>query len=112
MARAPALPFDMALGRSGIWDLNFNKVGETFEWEGYQGTGFNPGGSDIADTDKVKYDITILAPAGSKGIYIEEDTFSGFGEREWLLPRGQKFKVLEFDEDARSCTILLINDWD
>lgn len=109
MVKAPELQQDTCFIRAGAWKLDFNKIGEIFEWEGFAGITYNNRPVNLGH-DSLAYNITILAPKGIKGVRLSKQFDGLVGEREWLLPRGQKFHVLEFDEDAHTCTIELIID--
>lgn len=109
MVKAPELQQDTCFIRAGAWKLEFNKIGEIFEWEGFAGITYKNRPVDLGH-ESLSYNITILAPKGTKGVRLS-DQFDGITpEREWLLPRGQKFRVLEFDEVEHTCTIELIID--
>ena len=107
MAKAPALQQNTCFLRAGAWDLLFNKVGKIIEWDGFAGISYKDRPVDLGH-ESLSYNITILAPKGAKGIRLSKQFDAITGEREWLLPRGQKFRVLEFDEEAHTCVIELI----
>ena len=107
MAKAPPLQQDTCFIRAGAWNLYFNKVGEIFEWDGFAGISYKNRPVDLGH-ESTAYNITILAPKGTRGVRMSDQFDALTNEREWLLPRGQKFRVLEFDEENEKCTIELI----
>lgn len=107
-AKAPALTQDTLMGRQTLWDLSFNEVGKVCEWDGYGSSSYIAEGVDV-NSSMSKYTVTILVPKGHKGVRLSQQFRAITEEREWLLPRGQKFKVIEFDEVNKTATIELIN---
>lgn len=58
------------------------------------------------------YHITIIAPKGSKGAYIDEIILEGNKSThldEWLLPIGTKYKTLKIDKESKEAIIKLMS---
>lgn len=54
------------------------------------------------------YFIRILAPAGARGLNVERVSSFGEEEREILLARGQRLKVISYDHATRTITARLL----
>lgn len=54
------------------------------------------------------YFIRLTAPAGSRALSVEKVAFYGEGEREILLARGQRLKVIGYDRDTRTINAELL----
>lgn len=81
------------------------KVGDVFQDPGFTSTSFE---KDIMESFG-DWKLTILAPSGTKGLYLEEFTLEGSPTWEWLLPRGTHFKIIQRD-DATKSLLLKITD--
>ncbi len=94
--------------------------GSTNTWEGFSSTSFDRGTAEKY-YEKVKQrlkrqkleDATpilfkIRAKKGIKGVYMEDKLQSTEGEYEFLLSRGQKFKVIDYDSTTGICEIELL----
>lgn len=76
-------------------------VGKTFRDDGYMSTTVNPDNSALDGS----VDLTIRAPRGSKGVYIER--VSEFPlEQEMLLARGTKYRVVSASKEGTEWRIV------
>ena len=50
------------------------------------------------------YSVTILVPKGTKGAYIG-DNYSKYNEQEFLVGRGQKYRILKQDDVAKTAIL-------
>ena len=108
MAKSKGLTQKTILYRSGVLgeDLNPGDVGI---WNKVTSASFQKRGAE-GFWNEFKYDITILADEGQKGIAANDPIFSSFThEHEFTLPRRQEYEVLEVDHKKKTATVLLID---
>lgn len=89
--KAPALTEDLVVRRGvgssgGVFDKL--QTGDVFQDHGFVSTSAKPGGGFSKSTS-----IHIRVPKGAKGIYMDSKLSLHSSEREFLLPRGSKFRV-------------------
>ena len=111
------LQTDAVIFRGGHWDIGtrVGDMGETptltstsFSHESAIEIGINQSTEEQIDR---RYDITVYAPKGTKGAMVNAPSLSSnFPEHEYLLNKGQKYIVLDVNDDAKTASILLIND--
>lgn len=107
------LQVDTVLYRGGHWDIG-TKVGDVKTSPCFMSTSYQPSVAEKIGLSGGKlntpYSITIYAPKGSKGCLTNAETLSKeFPEHEYLLGKGQKYIVLDVDDNKRTATIKLIN---
>ena len=89
------------------------KPGQKGKFKQYISTSFQKRSAEgFSDLDR-RYDLTILAPEGQKGVAANDARFNAWTrEHEWLLPRNQEYIVLETTPPRNGfpgkATILLI----
>lgn len=102
------------LYRGGHWDIGL-KVGEIGESPLLMSTSYGEQTAyDIGIAERNKknpYFIKIYAPKGSKGVNVNAPSLSpNFPEHEYLLGKGQKYIVVDVDDNNNEASILLINE--
>lgn len=101
---------DTVLYHGGWWDIHL-KEGDTFKMKNYLSASFQKlVGEKFRSYGDDYMNFVIYAPKGTKGICgnVEEfDFYSYWYEHEYLLPRNQKFKVLNIDYDNMVAEVLL-----
>lgn len=109
------LTVNTLLFRGGHWDEG-TKVGDVktiplFNSTSYSRDSAEDIGIEQSDNPESKYMINVYAPKGTKGCMINAPSLSkNFPEHEYLLGKGQKYIVLDVDDDSHTASILLIND--
>lgn len=110
--KSPPLQENTILWRFGHWDVGL-KAGDTGKWNSFTSTSFN---SYVAkkriktmqfSPSEDRYQIKIYTPQGTKGIVPCENTNCEDFQSEFLLQKGQKYIVLNVDDDNRTAEILL-----
>lgn len=110
--RVPGLAQDTTLYRAcDVFDGSL-KPGQKGKFKQYISTTFQKKSADAFSASD-RYDLTILAPKGQKGVVANDGRFDVWiREHEWLLPRNQEYIVLETTPPKGSvpgkATILLI----
>ncbi len=103
--KSPGLTKNTRLVRFGEFDSNL-KVGDEGVLKGFTSTSYVEDGIQGYKSGKKKY-MEILAPKGQKGVSMNGVNRIFNEEHEFLLPRNQRYRVLEVDEDH--IRILLLN---
>jgi len=106
--KSPGLAVDSTFYRYGDFPSGM-KVGDTSKFKGYTSTSYQEATAERFkegyDHDSTgRYKITIKAPAGTKGVLLN-DTFEGVKEHEYLLSRNQRYMVLEVNDTTREVVI-------
>lgn len=103
---APRVPQDMMVIRGIKSKELFDKLtpGVIFEDKAFVSTSADPKAEIATDTGMI---LEIKVPKGSKGIYVEKISDHAY-ERELLLHRGSKFKVIS--AGSRRTVLELINE--
>ena len=99
IAISPRLLQDTALVRYGHFDEAMCEVGETFSFESFLSTSYDdmtrkPDATSHFANKPHRWKIIILAPEGTYGTRLNAQFNALTTEREWLLERDQKFKVV------------------
>ncbi len=112
---SPGLETDTILYRGGPF-IKGMKPGEIKETETLRSTSYSKKtakvvGIDFSDDASERYMIKIYAPEGTKGCMVNAPSLAHYvTEHEYLLGSGQKYIVLDVDDDKKTATIKLIND--
>lgn len=104
--KSPGLTQNTVLYRCGHWDTSLKK-GDIGSFKGYSSTTYDSSVQDIFEKGN-RYKIKIYADKGSKGIRLNSQFDAYESEKEWLLPRNQKFEVLKVDDVKQTVEIRLI----
>lgn len=107
MNKAPRTPRDMITFRGFDREV-FDKInpGTIFKDEGYYSTSID---NNVAKSFG-SYIVDVRIPKGSKGVYVGEYGISKYpSEREFILPRGSRFKVISKDPDTQRAVVELIS---
>ena len=108
MAKTEGLSQKTTLYRYGEFDADLNN-GDVGIWNEVTSTSFQESSAKGFD-EGIRYNITILADEGQKGIAANDSRFSSFAhEHEFTLPRRQKYEVIDVDHKNRTATVLLID---
>lgn len=112
MQRTPALQQDSTIFRACDTFGAYLRKGDIDSFKGYASCSFQMESAEGFD-DTGRYMLKILAPKGQKGIAMNAknngDKITYFThEHEFLLPKNQKFQVIEVDHKSKTATILLI----
>lgn len=108
MAKTEGLSQKTTLYRYGEFDADLNN-GDVGIWNEVTSTSFQESSAKGFD-EEIRYNITILADKGQKGIAANDSRFSSFThEHEFTLPRRQKYEVIDVDHKNRTATVLLID---
>lgn len=104
--KAPRVPEDMMVIRGIKSKELFDKLtpGVLFEDKAFVSTSADPRAEIATDKGMI---LEIKVPKGSKGIYVEKISDHAY-ERELLLPRGSKFKVIS--AGSRRTVLELVNE--
>ena len=97
IAKSPGLTQNTRLFRYGRFDGNM-KVGDVGILKGFTSTSYVEDGIHGYKAPGKKF-IEILAPKGQKGVAMNGVSKFYNEEHEFLLPRNQKYKVIEITED-------------
>lgn len=89
MAKSPGLPSDIELWR-GVEGIKFIP-GQIISDNAYTSTSIS---ERMAGTFADNHMVRILAPKGTKGMFLDKDFSENPEELEFLLPRGTKFRVV------------------
>ena len=111
-ARAPPLQDDITVVRYGHFKEEWLDMDKTHTIDGYQSTSRSEYGAlGFYGMHVDEWNIRILIRAGHKGMSLTSETFAGYeGEREWLTPRKQDFKTVDYDLETRTVTIEFTNN--
>lgn len=105
---------DTVLFRSGHWDIG-SKVGDVKEIPCLNSLTYWKSCADYMGQQSQKnlgknpYNITVYAPKGTKGINCNAPSLSEYPEHEYLINKGQKYIVLNVDDNNKTASILLID---
>lgn len=110
---SPPLSDDSVLYRYGALPDGI-VVGDVDRFKGFTSTSYQEGTVEKFKNGyygdlKDRYKLKIYAPAGSKGVLVN-DTFEAIKEHEWLLPRNQRYYVVSIDEKNMEAELLLLPD--
>ena len=97
---------DNMLYRVGHWDIGL-KNGDISEFPCFSSASYSAGAANSLGEG---YAMHIYAPNGTKGMMIDTDYFhsDNFPEHEFLLGPGQKFIVLNVNDEDETAEILLL----
>lgn len=63
---------------------------------------------DFSEFDEERYLIEIYADKGNTGISVNENFGSLYSEEEYLLPRNQRYEVIDVDHENKKAKIHLL----
>ena len=113
ISKTDGLIANMKLFHAGYWDISL-EPGDEFQLKGYTSFSFREnsarsfmlGKHNLSDMDK--WLMVACVPRGVKGLAVEGNIFSNVpNEHEYLVGRGQKGTVLDYDEDKHIVYVLL-----
>ena len=89
------------------------EVGETGVLKGYQATSFFKEGAEPFFRAQDRWLVEVHAKEGHKGVCMNAKNGNGFTEypheHEYLLPRNQKYVIIEKNVETHTAKILLID---
>lgn len=89
------------------------EVGETGVLQGYQSTSFFKEGAEPYARSQDRWLVEVYAKEGQKGVCMNAKNGNGFtnypDEHEYLLPRNQKYVIIEKNVETHTAKILLID---
>ena len=94
--------------------MNYSKqIGETGVLKGFQATSFFEEGAKPFAEPENRWLVEVHAKEGQKGVCMNAKNGNGFTkfpeEHEYLLPRNQKYVIIEKDIETHTAKILLID---
>ena len=99
---SPGLTQDTKFYRGGYIPPNA-VAGETYEFEGYTSLSYL---EDSAFNQE--YKIEVYVKKGQKGVVMERELTEHPGEHEYLLPRNQKYTIIEVDHNPQNPTAKIL----
>ena len=108
------LEYNTILYRGGHWDIG-SKIGDVKSTPLLNSTSYHKSvaqelGIDMEEDKPNRYMITVYAPKGTKGCMVNAKNLRPIPEHEYLLDKGQKYIVLDVDDNHKTASILLINE--
>ena len=102
------------LFRGGHWDIG-TQVGDVKSIPLLNSTSYSKDTANAlgleSEDNPNRYMITVYAPKGTKGCMVNAPSLSHtFPEHEYLLNKGQKYIVLDVNDNDKTASILLINE--
>ena len=112
MGKSPGLTQDTVIFSGTEFDGTL-RVGDFSSFDVYRSCSYQLDSAESFNYPE-RYMVKIYAPKGQKGIAMNGNGNNGerlgfySHEHEFLLPRNQKFQVIEVDHDNKQATIMLI----
>ena len=112
MAKSPGLTQDTVIYSGAPFEGHL-RVGDISSFDGYRSCSYQIDSAESFNYPE-RYMVKIYAPEGQKGIAMNGNGNHGerlgfySHEHEFLLPKNQKFQVIEVDHEHQQATILLL----